>query len=283
MDVREERTDQAVLPNISDPTSSGATAVFGTLLLVLAVFGPVLANSTSPTLPDSASREVRRPPPEVNRSGEPALPLGLTPPVARNLPNSSPPRIEKVALPEGPLTASRDVQLTIHASDPDGNFVRLRTWWNINGHEIETALPVLPRAYLRRGDTIVARVVASDGDRQSAPFRTQVRVVENAPPLITTFPTGFDAAGAFVYPIAAIDHDGDQKLEYRLVEGPAGMQIEAHEGRLTWLPGSEQKGRHRVRVEVRDGWGGVQHQIFDVSVRQRRPVPSEFADRTAEP
>ena len=283
MDAREERTTRTILPDLSGVTSSGVMAVFATLLLALAVFGPVLANSSLPILPDAAAQPVPAVATESQRGESPIEDVAFVPAVQPQVQIGSPPQIESVSFPQGPVTASRDLQLEIHASDPDGDAVRLRTWWSINGREIETASPVLPKAHLRRGDTITARVVASAGGRESAPFLTQPSVVENAPPLITTFPAGFDAVGAFVYPIAAIDPDGDQGLEYRLVEGPDGMAIEPSEGTLMWSPGSEQNGRHRVQVEVRDGRGGVQYQAFDLSVRHPRPAPSSLADQTAEP
>lgn len=279
MDIREERTTQAVLPDLSGPISSAVMAVFATLLLILAGFGPVLGDSSSPIPPTTALQPVPAPAPESRNGERPVEGVAFASPVL----TASPPQIEDVSFPQGPVTASRDLQLEIHASDPDGDAVQLRTWWNINGREIETAAPVLPKAHLRRGDTITVRVVASDGGRESAPFLTPAGVVENSPPVITTFPTGFDAVGAFVYPIAAIDPDGDQGLEYRLAEGPVGMAIEPYAGTLTWLPGSGQNGRHRVRVEVRDGHGGVQYQAFDLTVRHPLLTAADLADRTAEP
>ncbi len=286
MDVREEQTTKAILHDLPGPMP-GLVAVLAALLLALAVLGPVLANSTSPALPGTASKPTAAAVPQKG-PGEgpvegPAPPPLVEPPLQHGVPTGLPPRIESVSFRQGPVTASSDLRLEIHANDPDGDPVRLLTWWSINGRDLETAAPLLPQAHLRRGDMITARVVASDGGQESAPFLTEVVVVENAPPLITTFPAGFDAAGAFVYPIGAIDPDGDRSLEYHLIEGPDGMAIEPHEGTLTWLPGSDQNGRHTVRVEVRDGQGGVQHQVFDLYVRHQRPAPSDLADHTAEP
>ncbi len=277
MDAREERTTHRILPYLSGPMP-GVVAVLTTALLGSAVLGSVLIGGTS-AAPPPASALAAPSAPEFNPLEgpieEPALPPSEQPEVSTGLP----PRIESVSLGQGPATASRDLRLEIHASDPDGDPVRLLTWWSINGHELGTVAPLLAKAHLRRGDTISARVVAFDASHESAPFLTDVIVIENAPPLITTFPMGFDAAGGFVYPIGAVDPDGDHNLEYHLLEGPDGMAIEPHEGTLTWVPGADQKGRHTVRVEVRDGQGGVGQQEFDLQVRQPLPAPSKLANR----
>lgn len=283
MDAREERTNRAILPDLSGPAVPGLLALLATLLLGAALLGPDLADSSSPALLAAVeSSATTLPQPQELGEG----PLEGPPPPPREplvAPAGAPPRIESVSFGPGPVTAAGDLRLKIHASDPDGDPVRLRTWWSINGHELETTAPVLPQAYLQRGDAIAVRVVASDGEAESAPFLADAVVVENATPQITTFPKGFDATGAFVYPIGAIDPDGDRDLQYRLLEGPSGMTVEPHEGTLTWLPGSDQKGRHPVQVQVLDGRGGLQVQAFDLVVRETRPVPADLADRTLAP
>ena len=173
------------------------------------------------------------------------------------------------------VTALGDLRLSVEAWDPDGDPISLRTTWWIDGERVDTDAPVLTRDRFSRGKRLRAFVVASDGSHESEAFATPEIVVENAPPMITTYPTGFDATGAFVYPIGVIDADGDRDLEFRLVEGPAGMRIEAHEGTLTWRPGIEQVGRHAVRVEVHDGRGGSESQVFALKVRR---VPTPAAD-----
>ncbi|MFP6606375.1 MAG: hypothetical protein VCC19_07360, partial [Myxococcota bacterium] len=150
MDIREERTTQAVLPDLSGPIASAVMAVFATLLLILAGFGPVLGDPSSPIPPTTASQPVPAAAPESDSGERPVEGVAFASPVL----TASPPQIEDVSFPQGPVTASRDLQLEIHASDPDGDAVQLRTWWSINGREIETAAPVLPKAQLRRGDTI---------------------------------------------------------------------------------------------------------------------------------
>ena len=283
MNAPKIRASHAILPSLSPLALSGVAAGVATLLLPLVVLDPVSAPWTSfapaesATPPDAAEMSATGP-------ADQSLPQPIVPTISLpSRPIGSPPQIEHVAFGPGPLTAARDLRLEIHATDPDGDLLKLRTLWKVNGREFETAAPWLPKANLRRGSEITAQVIASDGSSESTPFVTESVRIGNAAPLITTFPAGFDAVGRFLYPIAAIDPDGDRELEYHLTRGPAGMTIEAQEGTLRWQPAFGQNGRHTVRVEVRDGHGGVQRQAFDLHVRHRHLAPAGLASRAALP
>lgn len=277
------RAGQAIIPSLSPLALSGVATGLATLLLPLVVldpfstswtsFAPVEPAAAPPALGTQASR-----PADQDQQFPSAPPSPATFAVT-----GSPPRIEHVSFGSGPQTAARDLRLEIHATDPDGDPLKLATLWTINGRELETTTPWLPRANLRRGTEVTAQVVASDGSRNSAPFVTETLQIGNAAPLITSFPRGFDAFGRFVYPIAAIDPDGDRALEYELASGPAGMTIEPEEGTLSWKPAFGQSGRHTVRVEVRDGHGGVQGQAFDLHVRREHLAPAGLASHVALP
>ncbi len=211
-------------------------------------------------------------------------------PVPARVPEPPPPRVRDVASLEPRIgevrfrpavaTAGQDLRLQVEAWDPEGDPVTLQTEWIVDGRQIETSEPVLAHVEFARGSAIRARVRvrAGDGARESALFSTDEIAVSNAPPVFTTFPGGFDAAGTLVYPLAASDPDGDVELRFRLLEGPRGMHLEA-DGVLRWQPGPDQAGRHPVRLEVRDGHGGSDVQSFDLHVRRgRTPRP-----RAAEP
>jgi len=194
------------------------------------------------------------------------------------------PVVESVTIRgRAPVTAANDLRLDVAATDADGDPVQVRARWTINDRALETEHPILPRAHIRRGDRIGVVVVAHDGSSESAPFAVPAMAVDNADPAIFTFPSGFDASGAFVYAIGAVDPDGDADLQYRLVQGPAGMQVGPRDGSVRWLPSAHQTGMHAVEVEVRDGRGGSARQAFDLRV-QRAPAPaSSLADRGLAP
>jgi hypothetical protein len=270
-----------------DPASFTAGGVVGVLAacgfafaLLWPVLGPELQLRTA-----APPRSAMRPEPGVGAApGHSSVP-SPAPAAALRAPETPPllspnarPRIESVSV-RGAVTAASDVRLEIAASDSDSDPVALRTRWTINDRSLETEAPVLSKSEIQRGDRIRATVVAHDGRADSEPFVTPVFTVQNAIPAITTFPSGFEASGAFVYPVGAVDPDGDSDLVYRLVEGPGGMTLE-REGRLHWSPRADQVGRHSVVVEVRDGRGALDRQAFDLTVRSpgRPPGPADRVD-----
>ena len=197
----------------------------------------------------------------------------------RPRPDNRAPVVRRADFGSRTITTRGDLRLQIEAWDPDGDPLTIRTTWHLGGRVIETATPVLPRSAFARGDRLRATVVVGDGQDESPAFETDAFVVANAPPTITTFPKGFDATGSFVYPLGAVDPDGDRNLAFRLREGPDGMRIEAHEGTLTWRPRPGQTGRHRVVVEVDDGRGGLESQVFVLQVRRPLTPRSKLAER----
>jgi hypothetical protein len=185
----------------------------------------------------------------------------------RNLANR-PPTIESVVFATTRATTASNLRLRIQASDPDGEIVRVKTRWAIDGLIVKTDTPVLPRHHFQRGATIRAAVVATDGVDDSTSFVTEEIVVQNAPPRFTTFPSGFGGAGSFVYFLDAMDSDVGDDLEFRLLEGPLGMQIDPDAGVLSWHASfQEAEGRVPVRLEVRDNHGGVDLQSFELNIR----------------
>ena len=64
----------------------------------------------------------------------------------------------------------------------------------------------------------------------------------------------------------ASDADAGDVLSYALVQGPAGMTIEAGTGQLHWTPGAAQTGTHDVTVKVTDAGGLSATQSFQLTV-----------------
>jgi hypothetical protein len=218
------------------------------------------------------------PPSPAHAAAQPvAAPATPLEPAHAAVAGNAAPVIDSVTIRGDAVTAAADLRLDVSAVDADSDPVRLRTRWTIGERDLETSSAVLPRTEIRRGDRIRAVVFATDGESESAPFALPAIHVGNAVPAITSFPQGFEPSGAFAYPVAAADADGDAEFEVRLVRGPAGMVLVQET--LRWTPGSDQNGTHTVEVEVRDGRGGVARQTFDLNVRARRPDRSSLAQR----
>ncbi|RPI46871.1 MAG: tandem-95 repeat protein, partial [Betaproteobacteria bacterium] len=78
----------------------------------------------------------------------------------------------------------------------------------------------------------------------------------------------------YLYPIAAIDEDPeDTVLSYALVLGPAGMQIDAAGGAVTWQPQAADLGIHAVTVRVSDAQGAFAEQAYLLTVADVNEAP----------
>ena len=286
MHARLQRLQRA-LPDVSGQKLSGVMAVLAVL-----GFGSVALSSLSggmvqrgETFPDGAAASRTA----ASRRHVTPTRAGAAPPAPAPVPATAPsddahadtnraPEIADVQFRPAVATAGQDLRLQVEASDPEGDPLVLRTEWIVDGHRFETDTPVLPHTRFARGSRVRARVRAADGRHESSPFATDEIAVSNAAPLFTSFPGGFDGAGTFVYPLAAVDPDGDDDLHFRLLEGPRGMRIGPRDAVLRWEPAPGQSGLQPVRLEVRDGHGGRSLQSFDLYVHAHSGPASRLAD-----
>jgi hypothetical protein len=73
------------------------------------------------------------------------------------------------------------------------------------------------------------------------------------------------------YQLKAKDAD-DDRLKYKLVSGPKGMEFDAYTHTLSWLPGFKHAGKHKVKVSVSDGKKLVS-QSFVLKVKDKNRLP----------
>jgi len=113
------------------------------------------------------------------------------------------------------------------------------------------------------------RVSAWDGNPSHPPVESnRFTVLVNDPPAITSVPLLRATAGeeyAYVVGVADAYPAGDVHT-FALLEGPAGMTVDAGTGLVTWTPTDAQVGSHAVAVEAADGHGGTGVQRFVVVV-----------------
>lgn len=192
---------------------------------------------------------------------------------------NQPPLVQGVVLePLAEPSAQHDISANARGEDPDGDPLEFHFGWSVNGEPQDETGPVLVARRFRRGDRIQLSVVASDGNDESEPLRSDPIEVVNAPPRVTSQPGGVGEDGVFRYAVEAEDPDGDRLFRYRLLEGPKGMRIGAVDGQLEWAPAADQAGRHRVSLEVDDRAGGTSTQAFVVEIAfedvEAQPTPA---------
>lgn len=93
----------------------------------------------------------------------------------------------------------------------------------------------------------------------------------NKKPVIDSKPVIEIIAGQqYKYSVKATDPNGDS-VTYKLLTSAEGMTIEENTGLITWNTLSTNKGNQSVVVEVSDGRGGVETQVFTLSVIEAPP------------
>lgn len=123
-------------------------------------------------------------------------------------------------------------------------------------------------------------VRASDGTNTRERYKTIT--VNNVPPTITSEPplTMLYVGSTYRYPLAVDEPAGVRDpLTYRVVTGPMGMAI-GSSGELVWMPTSAHRDMtFGVTIEVADGDGGTDMQMWSLSVSNNRPPepPTPFA------
>jgi hypothetical protein len=170
-------------------------------------------------------------------------------------------------LPPARAVEDQAYEHELTAVDPEGNAVQV---WLLEHPEGMTLSRAPGRCVLswrpdqeHVGEHRISLVLIS-GSRSRA--RTLTLTVEevNDPPVITSVPPPTASRSAtYEYVLHAADEEG-QAVTYSLVEGPAGMTVDARTGRLTWQPGAEAGEATDVVVKVTDAGGMSATQAFQV-------------------
>jgi hypothetical protein len=177
------------------------------------------------------------------------------------------PELRGVAVePMRRVTAEDGLIASAEGYDPDGDVLRYRYQWFINGSLVEADGPLLPVGRMVRGDLVAVSAVASDGDSDSAARRSRVVRVQNVPPRIDSEPGAIGSDGVFRYRPRVSDSDGDRFFAYELLQAPKGMKIDLVDGRIEWRPSDSQSGAHQVVLRVGDRNGDTATQTFRIDV-----------------
>ena len=105
-----------------------------------------------------------------------------------------------------PVTLAGPITAHVAADDPDGTEPTKRFQWIVNGATLLGATgPELTPDHVKRGDQVALEVIASDGQIDSAPYRTEPVMVVNTPPLVTRVTIEADSSGKSNRVIAKVD------------------------------------------------------------------------------
>lgn len=107
------------------------------------------------------------------------------PAVGGGVKSNHPPVIRLVTIVPNPLVLAAPITAHVVADDPDGTEPTTRFQWIVNEVPVlgATALELAP-SHVKRGDRVALEVIATDGQSESALYRTEPVTVVNTPPLI---------------------------------------------------------------------------------------------------
>lgn len=105
---------------------------------------------------------------------------------ASNTKQNQPPTVRLVTIVPAPLTLIGPITAHVAADDPEGTEITKRFQWIVNGAPLlgATGFELKPD-HVKRGDQVAVEVIVSDGQAESAPYRTEPVTVVNTPPLVT--------------------------------------------------------------------------------------------------
>jgi len=176
-----------------------------------------------------------------------------------------------------------DVSALVDVAADDSSLPQLEYRWFVNEREMRDRKRTFSTAGLKRGDRIVVKVRARDGDALSETMSSKELVLGNSPPKIAGIPKAERDGEAFRYQFEAEDPDGDRSLRWRLTESPPGMTIDPIYGIATWRPTKEQAGTHAIEVEVSDNQGLGSRLRFEVTAKVTEKRPGEAGEAPAAP
>lgn len=188
---------------------------------------------------------------------------------------NSPPRILEVSADVKAAQQRGDIAVDAVTGDSEGDEVELRYQWLINDEEdLFSTGEILAADRYRKGDRIQFKITPFDGFDEGEPYLSAVLTIPNAPPRLTSKPPEAFEALEYLYPVQAVDPDGD-KLSYRLEEGPEGMRID-ETGRVSWNLAGVKAGGYPIKITVEDTDGGKATQSFTINLgapKQSSPLP----------
>ena len=134
--------------------------------------------------------------------------------VSGNTKNNHPPTVRFVTIVPNPLTLAGPITAHVAADDPDSTEPIKRFQWILNGAPVLGANGFeLKPDQVKRGDQVALEVIASDGQVDSAPFRTEPVTVVNTPPIVSRVTVEAESPekdNRIVARVEAVDPDRDE-------------------------------------------------------------------------
>jgi RHS repeat-associated protein len=185
------------------------------------------------------------------------------------LPANQPPHFTSI-----PTTSARVGQVwsyPVEALDGNGDAVTLSLLTAPPGMSIDAGRVEWTPSAAGTHDVVLRASDGRGGSARQSFVLTVAAAGFNAPPVFTTTPPVQAPTGAdYVYAATALDPDGDAP-SFSLVAAPAGMNVDAGAGTVTWAPA--QAGQHAVILQAEDPAGAIATQSYTLFVGEPAGLP----------
>jgi len=227
------------------------------IFIIMFFFACKGKETPKPAVTPPPSQAIKTAPAEVEKKA--ATPADIKP--------NQPPRVEYIDVTPLYPKIGDTLKVTVKASDPDGDEVKLIFQWFKNEEllsETSDSL-VLSKENFKRGDNISLNVIPDDGKAKGSSGAMKV-TVGNSPPEITSSPGKTKLENReFTYQVKATDFENDP-LTFSLKTAPNGMKIDASTGLIKWDVPANFRGKVSVTVIVKDDHGGEAVQSFALEI-----------------
>jgi Putative Ig domain len=159
------------------------------------------------------------------------------------------------------------VTAEVTGEDPDGDPVSYTYQWGLNGKYVTE--PQTENTFnttgLHKKDKLYVTVTPSDGESTGDPTASDISILSNSAPKITSSPNYTIANGIYTYQVTAVDPDGDP-VTYNLEKSPANMTIDRTTGLIQWEVPKQisEKQEIVIKIKAEDGDGGVTDQEYSL-------------------
>lgn len=178
-----------------------------------------------------------------------------------------PPTVRLVTIVPNPLILTGPITAHVAADDPEGTEPIKRFQWIVNGVSVPGATGhELTTNHVKRGDMVALEMVVSDGQLESAPYRTEPVMVVNTPPLVSRVTIEADSpdkGNRVLAKVEALDPDQDE-IQYLYRWWRNDKQVKEGDENVLDTTGFGRKDIVAVEVVARDQ---------DASAAPARSVP----------
>jgi hypothetical protein len=201
-----------------------------------------------------------------------AYQIGKPYPCAEVVIGNRPPFVRSITLVPVHAPVNTVVTAEVVGEDPDSDAVSYTYQWGVNGKYVTD--PGKEKTFrttgLHKKDRLYVTVTPSDGDSRGEPRASDISILSNSAPVITSTPNYTVADNIYTYQVSANDPDGDS-LTYNLVKSPPGMTIDRATGLIRWdVPRTvTEKQEFGVKISVDDGDGGSVSQEYSLFIEMK--------------